>query len=714
MSSPARPPRKVPAETAMSLVGAGTVVTSAPSGDFEEGTFHGVYRNDVRVLSRLRVTVDGHDPSVLRAARRDATSLDTAFATSYSQHGDARAVMLRHREVRGRVVDRLTVHRLASGPAMRVALALGTDLAHLMAVKAGDTLPAVHGVRASSERDFAVGERTASDADRADPSGHDPTGGRDGPDIGVRVEVDGPTPALEGDELVWSVDPTPGEPWTVCVIITPGDLIDAVQAHGSARGDDETVGRSVGGSIPAAPLRVAGTDHRWRRAVAGAVADLVSLRVEVGGVRYTAAGAPWFMALFGRDALLTSYAALPLGTDAVLDTLEALARRQGRRHDPRTLEQPGRILHELRTGEGGVFGLAPGEPYYGTTDATPLFVLLLAEVARWGADPARVTALLPAARAAVAWCREHGDVDGDGFVEAVPDEHGIENQGWKDSGDSMVHADGTMATPPIALVEVQAYVHGALTGLAELETRHGDAAAADELRRTARDLTKRFVDQFDCPAIDGLAMGLDATKRQLAVASSNMGHALWTGILPAEHAERVAHRVVAPDLFASWGVRTLGAREVAYSPLAYHRGTIWPHDTAIIAHGLARAGSRTAVARVATELLELAEQFGYRLPELLGGTDREDLPAPVPYPVACSPQAWSAAAPLLVLRAVLGFEPDLGAGVLRFAPALPAGEELRVEGLRVGDRELAVHIGRDGALDVAGADGLQVEVAGRA
>jgi glycogen debranching enzyme len=321
----------------------------------------------------------------------------------------------------------------------------------------------------------------------------------------------------------------------------------------------------------------------------GPSSDLTSLRVEEAGERFTAAGAPWFMALFGRDALLTGYAALPLGTGDVLDTLEALARRQGRRHDPRTLEQPGRILHELRTGKDGVFGLRPGEAYYGTTDATPLFVYLLAEVHRWGADAERVARLLPAARAAVTWCLEVGDVDGDGFVEAVPDPNGIENQGWKDSGDSMVHADGTEATPPIALAEVQAYVHGALTGLAELETRLGDPAATPSLLREADELARRYREAFWSPRLGGIVLGLDAAKQQLEVPTSNMGHALWTGILAAEDAVAVSSRVTAPDLFASWGIRTLGADEAAYSPLAYHRGTIWPHDTAIVAHGLSPA-----------------------------------------------------------------------------------------------------------------------------
>jgi glycogen debranching enzyme len=304
---------------------------------------------------------------------------------------------------------------------------------------------------------------------------------------------------------------------------------------------------------------------------------------------------------------------------------------------------------------------------------------------------------------------EHGDIDGDGFVEAVPDGHGIENQGWKDSGDSMVHADGSPAAPPIALIEVQAYVHAAFLGLAELEERAGDAAAAGPLRERAKGLSARVEEAFWSERLGGLAMGLDAGKRPLEVASSNMGHALWGELLSPDVRARVAARVTAPDLFTSWGIRTLGADEVAYAPLTYHRGTIWPHDTAIVAHGLARAGADDALRRLAEEVLALAEQTEYRLPELLGGTSRDDLPAPVPYPVACNPQAWSAAAPLLLLRAVLGLEPDVPAGELRLAPMLPPGHSIEVTGLRIGPHELCVRAGPDGVeVDGADAAGLRI------
>ena len=682
------PTHKVPATTPIALVGGATVVSSDPSGGFEEGTFHGVYHADQRRLSRYRLTVDGVEPNVLRAARRGASELDTALATSFNDHGDARGVLLRHRTVKGVVIDRYSMHRLVDGPAMTLVIELGADLAGMFDVKAGRAATGSRPFTPIGARTFALGREAA------EPGPGQPSSGGHGP-VALWLEVEGPLPEVLPDgSLAWRLDPAVAEGWEVTLTFTPAELADE---HGP-----------VAGAPSRAPLEVSSGDHRWSRAVRGAVDDLSALRVELGGERYTAAGAPWFMALFGRDALLTAFAALPLGTDAVLDTLEALAKRQGRRHDPRSLEEPGRILHELRTGAQGVFGLEPGEAYYGTADATPLFVWVLAEAARWGADPDRVAALLPAARAAVTWCIEHGDVDGDGFIEAVADERGIENQGWKDSGDSMVHADGTFAERPIALVEVQAYFHAALEGLAELERQHGDPGAAVGLDERASALRHAFHAAYWDDDLGGLVMGLDRDKRPLRVASSNMGHALWAGILDDEHAARVATRITAPDLFDSWGIRTLGAGERGYSPLTYHRGAIWPHDSAIIAHGLARVGARDGLVRLAAELLELTERFDYRLPELLGGIGRADLPEPVPYPVACSPQAWSAAVPLLLVRAVLGLEPDVPTGVLRLSPALGGASGLVVRGLRIGSRTLDISVDVEGAVEVSGAEGLEV------
>lgn len=671
---------RVPSSPSIAVVGDGTVVTSDHAGQLEEGTTHGLYHADRRLVSRYRVTVDGVEPTLLRATRPAAGQLDAAFATAFDDHGDARGVLLRHRTVAGAVVDHYRLHRLVDGPALTLRVELAGDLAGALDVRAGRVPASALTLTPLDPRRLEL---------RSGP-------GADGGEVPVLlVELEGPAPTIEPDgALSWSVEVAVGEVLELTVRFRP-----AGWQHAHARHDADHPG-----------LAVDAADRRWSRSIAAAVDDLASLRMRHGDRRYTAAGAPWFLALFGRDTLLTSYAALPLGTGQALDTLEMLAAYQGTDHDPRTLEQPGRILHELRTGAQGVFGLEPGQAYYGTADATPLFVVLLAEAARWGADPQRVAALLPAARAAVTWCLEHGDIDADGFVEAVADPQGIANQGWKDSGDSMVHADGSFAEPPIALVEVQAYVYGALVGLAELERRVGEPDRAGWLEARAAQLRTRFRAAFLDDELGGPVMGLDRDKRPLRVTSSNMGHALWTGILAPSEAARVAARVTASDLLESWGIRTLGARERAYAAMVYHRGAIWPHDTAIIAHGLSRVGASEALSRVSTELLELSARFDHRLPELLGGFGRSELAEPVPYPVACSPQAWSAAAPLLLARAVLGLEPDVPAGVLHLDPIVGDLAGFALRGVAIGARDVDITVTPDGGVEVTGADDLEVVV----
>jgi glycogen debranching enzyme len=408
------------------------------------------------------------------------------------------------------------------------------------------------------------------------------------------------------------------------------------------------------------------------------------------GLSYVAAGAPWYMALFGRDSLLAAHFLLPTGQGPGLEVLRTLARFQGRADDPRTLEQPGKILHELRTGGAGVFGLPPLVPYYGTVDASPLFVMLLGELHRWGAPESAVLELLPAARAALDWCAGPGDPDGDGFLEYRTDTAGLANQGWKDHSGSMVHADGSTARGPIAVAEAQAYHYAALRELALLEERLGEPDTAAVLRGRADALSAAFTAAYWLPEEGLLAMALDGDKRPLAVASSNIGHCLWTGILPADVAAAAAARLRQPDLLTAWGVRTLGAQERAYDPLSYHLGSVWPHDSAICAAGLARAGDREGAAALIAGLLRVAGLSGWRLPELYGGLDADQVPFPVPTPVACSPQAWSAAAPLSLLRTALGLEPDVPGGTVRIAPLLPPGERLTAQGIALGGGTLTL------------------------
>jgi glycogen debranching enzyme len=414
-----------------------------------------------------------------------------------------------------------------------------------------------------------------------------------------------------------------------------------------------------------------------------------------------AAGAPWFMTLFGRDSILTGYFSLPLGCDLALATVRTLARLQGRKTDPETEEQPGRIVHELRFGRSPSLALDAAERYYGTADATPLFVKLVHELWRWGAPWRDIEPLLPNVDAALDWIAGPGDPDGDSFVEYQRmTERGLLNQGWKDSWDAISFADGRLAEPPIALAEVQAYVYGAWVGGAALAWAAGDHVTASERAARAVELRERFNAAFWLPEQGWYALALDADKRPVDALASNLGHLLWCDIVPPRRAQSVADAIMSPELRSGWGVRTLATSMARHDPLGYHTGSVWPHDTAIAVAGLRRAGCTRQAVRLAEDLLAAARATGGRLPELFAGLPPHALPVPVPYPASCSPQAWASAAPLLVLRALLGWEPDIPGGQLVLDPVLPRGAtHLAIDGIPLGGARVGVEV-RDDAVAV--------------
>ncbi|WP_272896429.1 amylo-alpha-1,6-glucosidase, partial [Mycobacterium avium] len=391
---------------------------------------------------------------------------------------------------------------------------------------------------------------------------------------------------------------------------------------------------------------------------------------------YVAAGAPWFMTLFGRDSLLTAWMALPLDVGLSIGTLQRLAALQGRRVDALTEEEPGRIMHEIRRGPASTDVLG-GSVYYGTADATPLFVMLLAESWRWGADEAVIRSLLPAADAALAWAEQYGDRDGDGFVEyRRATDRGLINQGWKDSFNGINDAKGRVAEPPIALCEVQGYVYAALLARAELAEGMGELAQAAQLRERAQALRTRFGEAFWLPDRGWYAVALDGRKDRVDALTSNVGHCLWTGIATDEHAAAIVERLAGEAMDSGFGLRTLATTMGAYNPMSYHNGSVWPHDTAITVSGLLRyghiPGALALAERLATGLLDAAAAFGGRLPELFCGFPRSQFASPVPYPTSCSPQAWASAAPLLLLRSFLGLDPHVPNRALTVTPHLPA------------------------------------------
>jgi glycogen debranching enzyme len=391
--------------------------------------------------------------------------------------------------------------------------------------------------------------------------------------------------------------------------------------------------------------------------------DLAALRLVPDTVPESslpAAGLPWFMALFGRDSLITGYQALPFAPELCRTTLRALADQQATAFDDFRDAEPGKILHELRHGELTHFHERPHSPYYGSADSTPLFLVVLDEYERWTGDQALVRELEPAARAALDWIDRYGDLDGDGYIEYVtrnPDT-GLVNQCWKDSPNSIVHPDGTPAGHPHAVCEIQGYAYDARRRTARLAREiWDDPALAERLDADADALRDRFHRDFWLAEEGYYALALDGDKRQVRTLTSNIGHLLWSGIVPREHADRVAEHLMGDRLFSGWGVRTLAAGQPAYNPVEYHNGTVWPHDTALIAAGLARYGYHEEAGKLAVATLEAATHFGHRLPEVFVGHARSDVHVPVAYPTACSPQAWATGAPLLLLRVMLGLEP---------------------------------------------------------
>jgi glycogen debranching enzyme len=411
--------------------------------------------------------------------------------------------------------------------------------------------------------------------------------------------------------------------------------------------------------------------HTYRRSLL----DLAALRfrpLERIPWSLPAAGLPWFMALFGRDSLITAYEALPFQPQLAATALETLAAFQATEDDPFRDAEPGKILHELRMGERASLGEIPHTPYYGSHDSTPLFLILLDEYERWTGDTELVRHLEPTARAALGWLRGPGDPDGDGYLEYHSrSSRGLDNQCWKDSWNAILFADGTIAQPPIATCELQGYAYDARRRTARLASEvWGDPSLAARLEHEASLLHERFDNDFWNEERGHYVLALDRDKRQVDALTSNVGHLLWSRIVPEHRAALTVQRLMAPDMFSGWGIRTMSAGDAGYSPIEYHNGTVWPHDTAILAEGMRLYGFGKEAATLTTALVEAANAFDDRLPEVFAGLPRERTRLPVEYPTASRPQAWSAAAPLLALRTVMGL--DVESGRLRSSPALPS------------------------------------------
>lgn len=651
-------------------------VWSRGDGQITADGVQGAYCGEIRVLSRAEITIDGRRPAPVAAVHHGAGDV-TFVAVAYPEGDPAPHPTLRV-ERRRRVDpaglrETLTVTSRAAFPLhLEIVMDVAADLASMETVRSGraataGAIPVGRGHRLRwTTTDLQV---TLTSSAVIDPAGSRLTWVVDLPARGAatvawRVEA--------ARRAVFVTAPPTGPEWS-----TP---------------------------------RITSADGRLPALVHRSLDDLAALRATLADHpddTFLAAGAPWYLTLFGRDALWAARMLLPLGTALAASTLRLLAAHQGRRVDHRSAEAPGKIPHELRpsgirlTGGGPDDGLVLPPVYYGTVDATPLWVCLLHDAWRWGLPAAEVDRLVPAAERALDWMAGHGDADGDGFLDYVDRTGtGLSHQGWKDSGDAIQWRDGRPAVGPVALCEVQAYAHeAALSGAALLDAfgRPG----GDRWRHWAAALAGRFRERFWVADDDGdrPAVALDGAKQPIDSLTSNIGHLLGTGLLTPEETGIVARRLTDPLLFSGFGIRTMARGSAGFSPLGYHTGAVWPHDTAIAVRGLVRAGRTAEAALLVDGLVAAAHGFDDRLPELFSGDAREDLPSPVPFPGACRPQAWSAASALVLLAAVLGLDPDVPGGTLAVGPLIPhLVGSWRVHGLRLGERDLSIVVDADGTV----------------
>ncbi len=523
--------------------------------------------------------------------------------------------------------------------------------------------------------------------------------------VTATVHNAGSEPVYSNGRISFAIDLKPGETWHACILYAIGDgkTTDHApescieQIHESRRGARAAGWRET-------VLKIETSNDEFYRYYRQSVDDMSGLRLPIEGTDHLqfvpAGGVPWFVALFGRDSLIVSLQNAMVYPEFAVGALEVLARHQATKRDDYRDAEPGKIMHELRRGELAHFKLIPHTPYYGTADATILYLMVLHNAWRCTGDVALLHRFLPAAEKCLAWIDNYGDRDGDGFQEyETRSKQGYENQGWKDSGEALVNTDGSLVKGPKALVELQGYVYDAWLRMAQVFEAVGKPARAAALRRKAKQLFERFNDAFWDEKAGFYAFCLDGEKKKVMSIASNPGHLLWCGIVPPDRAKRVVKRLMKPDMWSGWGIRTLSADHPAYNPYSYQNGSVWPHDNAMIAIGFRRYGYAKEAAQIARDISGAAGYFAlHQMPELYSGLQRDPTNFPVQYLGANVPQAWAAGSCFAFLQMITGFQPDAPAGKLMLDPALPDWlPDLTLRDLRLNDHQFDIRFWRDGA-----------------
>jgi len=685
------------ADTAAGPLGPGTVTLvegssfciSSATGDIHPEYPHGVFFEDTRILSRWNLTVNGEPLEPLAAKTKEPyRALFIGRVPRSDGYADSPLIVERLREIGAGILEQITVWNHSAAPAeCRVSLEVEVDFADLFEVK-----------EARIQRRWAESRQTDDESLTIRAAWQEVRKG---------VVVSATGARISPEALMYHAVVPPHGQWSATLSVAPtvdgaGPVAQFVRSEEGQLSPRDLRRQEWVSRIPVLRIGNPSIERTLRRSYD----DLGALRIEDPDHPdriVVAAGAPWFMALFGRDSLWASLMALPVDPSLAFGTIQTLADRQGSVVDPMSEEEPGKILHEVRLDVSSGLALGGKSAYYGSVDATPLFVALFGEVSRWGFAAENVSELLPHVDRALDWIRNYGDKDGDGFVEyARLNDRGLINQGWKDSWDGINFANGRMAEPPIALCEVQAYVYSAYLARSWIAFDAGDIGLAAEYRDRGAQLKRQFNEQFWLPERGYYAVALDGRKRAVDACTSNMGQCLLFGIVDEDKAPLVAERLMSPEMFSGWGVRTLASDMGAYNPVSYHNGSVWPHDNAIIAAGLLRYGFVEQAQRISTALFEAAEYSQGRLPELFCGFSREQFDEPVPYPTACSPQAWAATTPIQLIKSLMGYYADVARGGLWMDPALPESYgDLHITNAPMADSRITIDISR-GTANVQG------------